>query len=82
MTEKERLAVRNECKQFILNDENLSKKFNLCSEEDQEWVLDYLSSGKGTIPYEMITRYDLSTFHLKKAIFSFPTIFILVLKMM
>lgn len=59
MTDKERLAVRNECKQFILNDENLSKKFNLCSEEDQEWVLDYLSSGKGTIPYEMITRYDL-----------------------
>ena len=59
MTDKERLAVRIECKQFILNDENLSKKFNLCSEEDQEWVLDYLSSGKGTIPYEMITRYDL-----------------------
>ena len=59
MTDKERLAVRNECKQFILNDENLSKKFNLCSEEDQEWVLDYLSSGKGTIPYEMIPRYDL-----------------------
>ena len=24
----------------------------------KEWVLDYLSTGKGTIPYEMITRYD------------------------
>ena len=46
------------CKKFILNDENLSKKFNLCSDEDQKWVLDYLSLGKGTIPYEMITRYD------------------------
>ena len=34
------------------------KKFKVCSEEDQEWVLDYPSSGKGTIPYEMITRYN------------------------
>ena len=58
MTDKERRTVRKECKKFILNDENLSKKFNICSEEDQEWVLDYLSSGKGTILYGMITRYN------------------------
>ena len=30
----------------------------MCSKEDQEWVLDYLLRGKGTIPYEMLTRYD------------------------
>ena len=58
MTDKEKLAVKKECKKFILRDENLSKNFNACTEEDQEWVLNYLSSGKGTIPYEMITRYD------------------------
>ena len=58
MTDKERRTVRKECKKFILNDESLSKKFNICSEEDQEWVLDYLSSGKGTILYGMITRYN------------------------
>ena len=58
MTDKERQAVKKECKKFIFNDKNLSKRFNTCSEEDQEWVLDYLSLGKGTVPYEMITRYD------------------------
>ena len=58
LTDKERQAIRKECKKFILSDENLSRKFNLCSDEDQEWVLDYLSLGKRTIPYEMITRYD------------------------
>ena len=28
-----------------------------CTEEEQKWILNYLSTGKGTIPYEMITRY-------------------------
>ena len=50
MTDKERQIVRKECKKLILNDKNLSKKFKICSEEDQESVLDYPSSGKGTIP--------------------------------
>ena len=36
----------------------MSKEFNACTENDQEWILNYLSTGKGTIPYEMITRYD------------------------
>ena len=58
MTDKEKLTVKKECKKFILRDENLSKNFNACTEEDQEWVLNYLSLGKGTILYEMITRYD------------------------
>ena len=58
MTDKERVAAKTECKKFILKDENLAKKIELCSEEDQEWILNYLSSGKGTIPYEIITRFD------------------------
>ena len=58
MTDDEKLAIKKECKKIILRDESLSKKFNLCTEEDQEWVLNYLSTGKGAIPYEVITRYD------------------------
>lgn len=58
MTDEERAAVKRKCKKFILNDEALSKKFKACSEEDQEWVLQYLSAGIEVIPYEMITRFD------------------------
>ena len=58
LTDSEKLAILTECKKFIQKDENLSQKFNSCTKEDQEWVLDYLSTGKGKIPYEMITRYD------------------------
>ena len=28
------------------------------TEEEQKWILNYLLTGKGTIPYEMIIRYD------------------------
>ena len=58
MTDKEKLAVKTECKKFILKDESLSIKINLCAQDDQEWVLNYLSTEKGTIPYEIITRYN------------------------
>ena len=34
------------------------KKFSRCSENDQKWITDYLSSGKGVIPYETITTFD------------------------
>ena len=33
-------------------------KIFCCVEEEQKWVLNYLLTGKGTIPYEMITEYD------------------------
>ena len=54
----EKFAIRTECEKFIRKDENLSKKFNSCTKEDQEWVLSYLSTSKGTIPNEIITRDD------------------------
>ena len=28
------------------------------NDKDEEWILDYLSSGKGMIPYQMITEFD------------------------
>ena len=60
----EKFPIRTECEKFIKKDENISKKFNSCTKEDQEWVLSYLSTSKETIPIEMITRYgflDIST---------------------
>ena len=38
---------------MLNKDENLSKTLNVLTEKDQAWVL---STGKGIIPYEMITR--------------------------
>ena len=58
LTGSEKLAIQTECQKFLNKDENLSKKFNVLTEKDQAWVLDYLSTGKGKIPCEMITRYD------------------------
>ena len=58
MINNEKLALKKECKKFILRDESLFKIFNASTEKDQELVLNYLSTEKGTIPYKMITRYD------------------------
>ena len=33
-----------------------------CNDEQENWVLDYLTSGKGVLPYQMITDLD----YLKK----------------
>ena len=58
MTEKEKEAVKTECKKIMLNDQKPAKNINECTEEDQESVLIYSSSGKVVIPYEMITTFD------------------------
>ena len=38
--------------------------------EEQEWILDYLSSRKGTIPHEMMTRFDSLDIVPEKEFFS------------
>ena len=30
----------------------------VCNDEQEKWVLDYLTSGKGIIPYQMMTNID------------------------
>ena len=50
--------IYSACKKYILIDPKLSKKFSFLSKTDKEWVLEYLSSGKGTIPYELISDFD------------------------
>ena len=82
LTDNEKFAIRTECEKFIKKDENLSKKFNSCLKEDQEWILDYLSTGQRTIPYQMKTRHNSLDITPDDGIFFFHIIFIQTLKMM
>ena len=52
MTEIEQKNVRKNFKRL------LAHKLVYCNKEQENWVLDYLTSGKGIIPYQMITNLD------------------------
>ena len=52
MTEIEQKNVRKKFKRL------LAHKLVYCNKEQENWVLDYLTSGKGIIPYQMITNLD------------------------
>ena len=58
LSDQEKSAISKECKQLIKSDPKSAKKYLSCAEEDQKLILNYLSTGKGTILYKMITRYD------------------------
>ena len=45
-----------------MNDPKISKNFITLNKTDQEWVLNYLLTGKGSIPYELVT--DLDSFNI------------------
>ena len=36
----------------------LAERLMYIKDDDEKWILDYLSSGKGTIPYQVITDFD------------------------
>ena len=52
MTVVKREKIKKICRRF------LSDKLMFLTEKDKEWVMDYLSSGKGMIPYQMITDFN------------------------
>ena len=52
MTDTERENVRKNCRKF------LAEKLMFLNDDDEKWVLDCLASGKGMIPYQMITDFD------------------------
>ena len=56
------------------------KKINACTDEDQEWVLIYLSTRKGVIPYKMITRFDSLNISPEEGSFFLPDQFYSSLK--
>lgn len=58
LTSSERFEIAKECENYLMKDPKLSKNFLFLSKIDKEWVLEYLSRGKGTIPYELITDFD------------------------
>ena len=55
LTSSEISAISNECQKYLLRDDKLSKTFINLNETDQEWLLNYLSSRKGTIPFKLIS---------------------------
>ena len=57
MTDIEKENVLNGCRKF------LAEKLIFLNDEQKKWVLDYLASGKGVIPYQMIT--DFSSLEIK-----------------
>ena len=52
MTDDEQENVKRTCRNFIAN------KRMLLTEENKKWVLDYICSGKGTIPYQIVKTLD------------------------
>ena len=52
MTDIEREKIRKNCRRF------LAEKLMFLTEDQEKLVLDYLLSGKGMIPYQMITDFD------------------------
>ena len=52
MTNDERENVKKNCRNF------LAEKLMCIKDDDEKWILEYLSLGKGTIPYQMITDFD------------------------
>ena len=45
------------CEKFIKNHKVLAQNFAILTKDEKEWVLRYLSSRKGVIPYETIRLY-------------------------
>ena len=58
ITSEEKEKIKRECKNFILQHNCICRRFFTLKESDREWILDYLCSGKGVIPYEMINSFD------------------------
>ena len=57
-TDNEKKLVKKECEKFTRNYPSLNFRFNLCTKDEQYWVPNYFSGGKGKIPYEIITSFD------------------------
>ena len=60
--ENEIANLRNSCQKFIEGNATHSTAFSSLLDQDRTWVLDYLSGGKGVIPYELTKSHeDLDT---------------------
>ena len=64
MADTERNNVRNICRKF------LADKLMFLNEENENWILDYLASGKGMIPYQLKTDFESFDIRPEKEFFS------------
>ena len=55
MTEQEKENIKIESKKFIEKHSYFGPAFQNLLQKEQNWILDYMSEGKGAIPYEMLT---------------------------
>ena len=69
MTDTERENVRKICRKF------LAAKLMFFNDDDEKWVLDYLESGKGMTPYQMITNFDALNIQPKKDFFEYDSFY-------
>ena len=58
LTDEKTGAIYRECEKYLLSNPVLSKRFLFCTKDEKKWVLHYLPSGKSTVPYKLITRFD------------------------
>ena len=71
LTMSEKSAIYSECQKYLMADDRLSRTFLVLSITDRDWVLNYSSSRKGTIPYEMISDFDFLNISPDKDFFEF-----------
>ena len=69
LTSSEKAEIYKECEKYLLKDDKSSRKFLDLNQTDKEWILEYLSSRKGTILYQLITDYDSLNISLDKDFF-------------
>ena len=69
LTSSEKTKIRRQSHLFLVSNPKTHQHFVSLSKEDQEWVLDYLSTGKGVIPYQLITDFDLLNISPRKEFF-------------
>ena len=58
MADQEEERIKNQSKKFIEKHEYFGKVFKYLLKTDQEWILEYMSSGKGVIPYETMNSFE------------------------
>ena len=63
MIKTERENVRKLCRYF------LAEKLQFLNLKDEKWVLEYLASGKGMIPYQLITDFESLNMRPEKEFF-------------
>ena len=58
MTNQEKGKIKSESKKFIKKHYYFGPIFKNLLKDDQDWILEYMSKGKGVIPYEVMKSFE------------------------